>query len=188
MLIKDLYNKSITCDNMTYSIDKIRLKTYITYSDFSDIEFLIRGVYKNNIKKFWVSDRIMCFHYNYNIEFDNFSFYFGFMHNNEGVNYNRDDLKYNFTLEFNPNKARDNKLISYILDRFSDWKIRAFDLAVDIPINILDIIVYISGRKKLQTISYGGDNITYNYGKGDGRVKIYNKKIESNLVTPRLLY
>lgn len=178
---KNIYNKKVEFDNMIYSVDKIRLKTYITYVQFKELEFMINSVYKEKIKKFWVSDRIMCFHYNYNIELDDFSFYFGFMHNNESINYNRDDLQYNFTIEFNPNKAKDNSLIHLILDRYSNWYLRAFDLAIDIPINILDLIVDISGRKKIETKAYGGDNLTYNFGKGDGRVKIYNKKRESDL-------
>lgn len=36
----------------------------------------------------------------------------------------------------------------------------------------------------LKTTSYGGDNLTYNYGQNDGRVKIYNKKRESELNIP----
>lgn len=176
-----IYNKKVEYNNMIYSIDKIRLKTYITYTVFKDLEFSINNIYKDKIKKFWISDRIMCFHYNYVIEFDEFSFYFGFMHNNENVNYNRGDLEYNFTIEFNPNKAKDNSLILRILNKFGKWYLKRFDLAIDIPINILDIIIDMYGRRKIQTISYGGDNITHNFGTGDGRVKIYNKKNESDL-------
>ena len=177
----DIYNKKFESDNMVYSVDMIRLKTYITYIKFKELEFLLNSVYKDKIKKFWVSDRPMCFHYNYDIAFENCSFYFAFMHNNESVNYNREDLEYNFTIEFNPNKCRDNNLVLHILNNFGNWYLRSLDLAIDIPINILDIIVDISGRRKLQTISYGGDNLFYTFGKGDGRVKIYNKKVESNL-------
>lgn len=177
----DIYNKKIQNDNMIYSIDKIRLKTYITYTKFNELEFMLNVSYKEKIDKFWISDKIMCFHYNYTMNFDGYSFYFGFMHNNENVNYNRDDLEYNFTIEFNPNKVRDNCLIMYILSKYGNWYLKSLDLAVDVPINILDLIVDISGRKKMQTISLGGDNLTYNFGKGDGRVKIYNKKRESDL-------
>ena len=177
----NIYYKKIENNNMIYSVDKIRLKTYITHSKFTEIEFLVNSVYKDNIKRFWVSERIMCFHYNYNLEFDDFSFWFGFMHNNEGVNYNKDNLEYNFTIEFNPNKAKEHPLILNILSHFGNWYLRALDLAVDIPINILDLILDIGGRHKIQKISYGGDNVTYNLGKGDGRIKIYNKKRESDL-------
>lgn len=176
-----IYHKKVESNNMIYSIDKIRLKTYITYSEFSEVEFLINSSYKDKVKRFWVSDRVMCFHYNYALDFESFGCYIAFMHNNEGVNYNRNDLKYNFTLEFNPNKVKENDFILHILNKFGNWLLRAFDLAVDIPINILDLIFDIGKRRKVQTISYGGDNITYNFGKNDGRVKIYNKKTESDL-------
>lgn len=181
MYKKDLYNKKTEYDNMTYSVDKIRLKTNITYVQFKELEFMINSVYKENIKLFYVSDRIMKFHYNYHIEFENFSFYFGFMHNNEGVNYNKEDLQYNFTIEFNPNKAKDNRLILYILGKYPNWYLRAFDLAIDIPVNILDLIFDQGNRRKVETHSYGGDNITYRIGTGDGKIKIYNKKRESDL-------
>lgn len=177
----NIYYKKIEFANMIYSIDKIRLKTYITYSEFSEVEFLINSSYKANIKKFWVSDRVMCFHYNYSLDFSDFVCYIGFMHNNEGVNYNKNDLKYNFTIEFNPNKAKESSFVLHILNKFGNWFLRSFDVAIDIPINILDLIFDIGKRRKVQTISYGGDNVTYNFGKNDGRVKIYNKKREKDL-------
>ncbi len=177
----NIYNKSVEYNNMTYSIDNLRLKTYIKYQDFKELEFFINTVYKDKINKFWISDRIQCFHYNYAMEFDNCSFYFAFMHNNEGVNYNREDMEYNFTIDFNPNKVKDNPLLLIILDRFSNWYLKSLDLAIDIPVNILDILFDILGKRKVQTLSYGKDNITYRLGNGDGKIKIYNKKIESNL-------
>lgn len=166
---------------MFYSIDMLRLKTGMKYSAFNEIDFFLRGVLKENIKKFWVSDRKMCFHYNYVLEFDSHTFWFGFMHNNEQIDYNREDVLYNFTIEFNPNKLRDNFFIVHLLNKFNNWVIKSFDLAIDIPINILDIIVDISGRRKMQTYSLGKDNLTYRFGTGNGKVKIYNKKIESDL-------
>jgi len=177
----DIYNKKLEHNNMVYSIDKIRLKTYMTHAKFSEIEFMVNSIYKDNVKKFWISDRIMCFHYNYTIEFEKFSFWFGFMHNNEGVNYNKENLEYNFTIEFNPNKVRDNSFIMHILDGFGNWYLRSFDLAIDIPVNILDLIFDAYGRRKVHTFSYGGDNLTYEVGTGNGRLKIYNKKTESDL-------
>lgn len=177
----DIYNKKIDFNNMTYSVDMLRLKTYITYTDFSSIEFSLNTVYKEKVKRFWVSERIMQFHYNYVMDFEGVSFWFGFMHNNESANYNRDDLGYNFTIEFNPNKLRDNSFILFILNKFGNWYIKSFDLAIDIPVNILDIIVDKSGKRRFMTISNGGDDVTYEIGKGNGRLKIYNKKNESKL-------
>ena len=50
-----------------------------------------------------------------------------------------------------------------------------------IPINILDLIWDISGRGEEKIFSHGHDNKTIYLGKGNGRVKIYNKKKESDL-------
>lgn len=177
----DIYYKKCEYDNMYYSVDMIRLKTYMTIIEFNELEFFIKSIYKNNIKKFWISDRIMNFHYNYVLEFEENSFFFGFLHNTEDVNYNKNDLKYNFTIEFNPNKIRDNAFIEHLFKNFGDWILKSFDLAVDIPINILDIVIDPATKRKFQTISYGNDNITHIIGSKSGRVKVYNKKNESSL-------
>ena len=50
--------------------------------------------------------------------------------------------------------------------------------AVDLKINILDIITDISGTQKSSIISYGFDNKIICIGKWDERIKIYNKKME----------
>lgn len=55
------------------------------------------------------------------------------------------------------------------------------DIACDVPVSILDI-VYDKGRKRsTKLFSNGFDDKTIYMGKGDRRVKIYNKKKESNL-------
>ena len=180
----DIYNTKVENNNMIYSVDKIRLKTYINYQQFKDLESYIRIYFNDTIKKFWLSDKKNSFHYNYNIEVgENKSFIFQFMHNTETINYDNIEQKYNFTIEFNPNKLRDNFLIIYILTSFSNWLLRSFDLAIDVPINILDIIIDKKTKRNLKMFSSGGDNVTYYVGskEKDGSIKIYNKKIESNL-------
>lgn len=180
----DIYNTKIEDNNMIYSIDNIRLKTYITYQDFKDLESFFRFFYNDNIKKFWLSDKKSSFHYNYNIEIEKGkSFIFQFMHNTESIDYNKIEKKYNFTIEFNPNKLKNNFLIMHILNSFSRWYIRSFDLSIDIPINILDILFDKKSKRSYKIFSSGGDNITYYIGTKDkdGSIKIYNKKIESNL-------
>ena len=180
----DIYNTKVENNNMIYSVDKIRLKTYINYQQFKDLESYIRTYFNYNIKKFWLSDKKNSFHYNYNIEVgENKSFIFQFMHNTETINYDNIEQKYNFTIEFNPNKLRDNFLIIHILTSFGSWLLRSFDLAVDVPINILDIIIDKKTKRNLKMFSSGGDNVTYYVGskEKDASIKIYNKKIESNL-------
>ena len=61
MDIKNLYfffEKDL--NNITYSIDMLRLKTYISYLQYSELEFYLNAYYKDNIKRFWMSNRPMC--------------------------------------------------------------------------------------------------------------------------------
>lgn len=187
MKIEDLYCYSLSKDNITYSIDKLRLKTYISFEKFSEIEFFIKAYFKDNVKEFWVSDRPMCFHYNYRIEIEEGkSFYFGFHHNSEKLNYSEHksfdgiDL-YNFSIEFNPNKLRKNVLLMYLLSISGEWYIKRYDLAIDVHINILDLIWDISGKAQEKVFSNGYDNKTVYIGSNVNKIKIYNKKKESDL-------
>lgn len=177
-----MYLESINDNNIIYSVDMIRLKTYITYSKFSELEFFLKVNYSDKIKKMWLSDRIMCFKYNYNIELEEGkSFYFGFHCNNEKIKYFKPDVEYNFTIEFNPNKLKDNSLLLYILSLSGDWYLKSLDLACDLKINILDIITSDTGKRTQKVVSNGFDDKTIYIGTGDRRIKIYNKKRESKL-------
>ena len=176
-----MYNEKQENGNMTYSIDMIRLKTYITYSTFSEIEFRFNTVWEKYVKRKYTTGRMKEFFYNYSIEIDEgVSFWFGFLHNTEKRSQS-DKTEYNFTIEFNPNKLKDNAIIFYLLSISGEWYIKSYDLAVDIKVSILDLIVDNSGKRKMEIITNGYDDKTYRIGKGDGKLKIYNKKIESNL-------
>lgn len=172
--------------NVTYSVDMLRLKTYITISDFSKIEFRFQTVYKKYLDYNYTSYSFTDFRYTYHIKIDdNNSFWFGFFHNSEKPKLKED--VYNFTIEFNPNKIKDNEVLLYILGAFSDWYIKSYDLACDIPINILDLCGFDKGRKKdLRIVSEGFDNRTVYLGrkKSNSCIKIYNKKKEANLEIP----
>lgn len=173
------YISKTSYNNLTYSIDMIRLKTYVNYDVYSNLDFYFNTYHKDMIEKYWISDRKMMFKYNYQIEVEEGrSFYLGFHHNNEK------DVEpglHNLTIEFNPNKLKDNILIQHILSLSGDWFIRSYDLAVDIKCNILDLIFDKGLKRHVHTFSNGGDDITYNIGKGDLRLKIYNKKREGKL-------
>lgn len=180
--LDDLYFLKYENNNIIYSIDKIRLKTFITYSKFSNIEFLIDTSYKDKVKKFWLAERIECFHYNYSIDVEEGkNVYIGFMHNTEKAKYNKEEAVYNLTLEFNPNKIKDNSFLMYLLGISGDWYLIRYDMAFDVPISILDLITDMSGRNFERVDNRGYDNKTIYLGKGDGRVKVYNKKRESDL-------
>lgn len=174
------YKSAVSYNNMTYSIDMLRLKTYIDYDVYSNLDFYLRTFHNDKIDKFWISDRIMQFKYNYRILIEEGqSFYVSFHHNNEKSEDHHG--LYNLTIEFNPNKLKDNNIINHILNLSGDWYIRSYDLAVDLKCNVLDIIIDKGKKRKFITYSNGGDDITYTVGEGDCRLKIYNKKRESKL-------
>lgn len=190
MKIEDLYNKEKQFfDNITYSIDMIRLKSYISYSKFSEVEFRFNTCWKKFLKKNFSSSQLQNFFYNYVIEIEEgVSFWFGFLHNSEKRQVNIKDKynkvindTYNFTIEFNPNKLKKNDIIDYLLSISDDWYIKSFDLALDIKVSILDLIWDMSGKRIEKIDNRGYDKKTIYLGTGDGRIKIYNKKEESNL-------
>lgn len=190
MDIKEFYNCHLIDNNITYSIDMLRLKTYISFETYSKIEFFIEAYFKDKIKKFWISDKKACFHYNYNIEIEEGKcFYFGFHHNSESLNnseYSKFENNhfvdlYNFTIEFNPNKLKKDNLLMYLLSLSGEWYIKSYDLALDLKVNILDLIYDISGKAVEKVFSSGYDDKTVYLGSGVNRIKIYNKKKESKL-------
>lgn len=175
-----MYNKKIEHNNIFYSVDMLRLKTYMSFSTFSELEFRLKLVWKDYIKQEYTSPKINNFFYNYVIEIEEGqSFWFGFLHNTE----KREEKNefYNFTIEFNPNKLKDNNILLYILGLSGKWFLKSLDLAMDLKVNILDLNVDFSGRKQMKIFSKGYDDKTIYIGKDDSRIKIYNKKIESKL-------
>lgn len=178
-----IYYNALEHNNIIYSIDMIRLKTYITYDKYNNLDFYLRTYFKDNIKRFWISNRIMDFKYNWRIEVgEGKTFYFGFCHNSEQKIAERLEPSYNLTIEFNPNKLRNSSLINHILNLSGIWYLRRYDLAIDLKINILDIIFDKSGKRKFKIDSKGMDDRTIYIGtEGDKFIKIYNKKKESNL-------
>lgn len=134
----------IDFDNIRYTVDMLRVRTNITFFQFSRLEFMINTVYKDNVKENYQSTGISNFKYNYVIETkENSSYWFGFVHNSELTNANssmqNENRQYNFTVEFNPNKVEVKGLLKYILNMSMDWIIKSVDMAMDIKINILNI-------------------------------------------------
>lgn len=176
------YVNKKTRENITYSIDMLRLKTEITKEDFSRLEFRFMTCWKAYVKNSYQTTRAAQFHYNYVLEAEEGkSFWIGFLHNQESKSMINESKKYNFTIEFNPNKLKEDECLISILQMFSNWSLKSFDIALDIPVNINSLIIDRGRFNLLQTLDYGMDNKTFFLGRGDGRVKIYNKKRESNL-------
>lgn len=134
----------LNSDNICYTVDMLRLKTTLTYEQFSIIEFKAKTIYKDFLKEHYESSGISNFKYNFVIELkENSSYWFGFIHNSELTNSNtsmqNERREYNFTVEFNPNKVQIKGLLKYILSLSSNWTIKSIDMAMDLKINILDL-------------------------------------------------
>ncbi len=131
-------------NNINYTVDMIRLKTMITYEQFSKIDFRLKTIYNDILAEEYQSSGISNFKYNYHIVInENCKYWFGFIHNSELTNANssmqNENRKYNFTIEFNPNKVPLKGLLKYILNISSDWTIKSLDMAMDLKVNILDL-------------------------------------------------
>ena len=176
-----MYLKKEENGNMTYSIDMLRLKTYITYSTFTELEFRLKTIWQENLVLNYTTGKMSEFHYNYRIVNDEGNgFWLGFLHNTEKRTQNELN-RYNLTIDFNPNKLKDDEIVKYILGLSGEWFIKSYDLAVDVKVNIRDLIVNKGQKRKMLIFNNGGDNLTYEVGTGDLRVKVYNKKKESKL-------
>ena len=79
-----MYLNELVQNNIVYSVDKIRLKTFLTYYLFTEVEFRFKSVWSKYVKKYWTTPQTKQFFYNYDIEIEEGkSFWFGFCHNTE---------------------------------------------------------------------------------------------------------
>lgn len=181
-------NLNVTDKNdYSYCVDMLRLRCSITFEVFERCVASKLFIYKDKIES-WDSTRICDFYHNYNYTDEDCSFWFGFISNKEksfssGSSLQNEHKQFNLTVEFNPNKVKDNKLLLHILKCSTNWYVKSVDFAVDIKTNILNVIGFDKRQKNcLMTYDCGGDNKTFYIGKGNNRVKVYNKTNESNLL------
>lgn len=174
-------------NNYSYCVDMLRLRCNITVDVFEKCVANKLFIYKDKIES-WDSTRICDFFHNYCYTDEICSFWFGFISNKEkcsssGGGLQNEHKKFNLTVEFNPNKVKDNKLLLHILKCSTNWYIKSVDFAFDIKTNILNIVGFDKSQKNcLMTYDCGGDDKTFYIGKGNNRVKVYNKTNESNLL------
>lgn len=181
-------NLNVTDKNeYCYCVDMLRLRCCITVEVFERCVASKLFIYKDKIES-WDSTKICDFYHNYNYTDETCSFWFGFISNKEkslssGCSLQNEHKQFNLTIEFNPNKVKDNKLLLHILKCSTNWYVKSVDFAVDIKTNILNVVGFDKSQKNcLVTYDCGGDNKTFYIGKGNNRVKVYNKTNESNLV------
>ena len=170
--------------DIKYSVDMVRLLVRLRPGEFQTIfDYQAR---MPDIS-YYMSNRVKDYHYNIVVKKEKYSYWMGYKHNGDLDNCD-------FVLEYNPNKVRNDILVDYVLNNYFNkvtcYDIRysprvcSVDIAVDIPVNILNCLLFkqTKGRYLFYSGSTGrADDFTVYIGKGLGRVKIYNKALESGL-------
>jgi len=178
-----------------YSIDNVVLRAEILSKDYINNKGdLVREGFNTFVSPFGIEPRvsykkmsgISAYEHNFNIKDYNMwgeecSFWIGCGHNSRPKGQLID-----VTLDYNPNKCDGSELLDYVLNKVfrnnSDVEVRKFDLAIDIPCNILDI-AFAKANRSYRLFDNGCDDKTHYFGSrgSDGSLKIYNKKRESKL-------
>lgn len=159
----------------------LRLSSKISVKDFSVFTraFANEPLFKQ-YERFGLNE----FKFNYNYKDEDCSFWFGFLSNSEYLkgdsSLSNPNALHNFTIEFNPNKCEDNSYLLYILSHLHNIKIVSCDLACDLPFNI-NQLDFIPVNKSFKHMFDTPEGLTYYFGKGDNRIKIYDKTKEANL-------
>lgn len=170
--------------DIKYSVDMVRLLVKLRPGEFQaifDYQSKIPGM------SFYMSNRAKDYHYNITVKTKEYGYWMGYKHNSSCDNND-------FVLEYNPNKVRNDVLVNYILSEyFSKFTMKdirysprvcSVDIAVDIDVNILNCLVFKQTRGRYmfyQGNTGRSDDFTIYIGKGDGRVKVYNKALERGL-------
>ena len=175
----------------------VRLKTRVHNSIFRD--FVVKNFDLNPAVTYWSSFKCSGYRHNWRIEqgpltFDylddngnsrlsyigqGYSYWLGFHHNSE-----KPTEVHKLVIEFNPNKCLLHGLLDLILSTFFNTlsvEVVSIDVAMDIPVNINRLIIDKYRKQIYKLFDNGGDNKTHYLGKGDGRIKIYNKAREMGI-------
>lgn len=172
----------------------VRLKTRVHNSIFRD--FVVKNFDFNPAVTYWTNFKYLGYRHNWRIEQgpvtceylddggnsrvsyigQDYSYWVGFHHNSE-----KPTDEYNLVIEFNPNKCLLHGLLDLILGVFFNShsvEVVSIDVAMDMPVNINRLIIDKYRKQIYKLFDNGGDDKTHYLGKGDGRIKIYNKARE----------
>lgn len=176
-VIYDIVSKGGMFINLnSISIDMIRLKARV---DVETWDKLAQKVVMDPEVYSWVDNRIQFYRYNHVYrKGEKGSFYFAYRHNSEKCM-----RKFSLVVEFNPNKCLvDGYLRELLLMLGKNYIVVSADVAYDfMGLDIRDVILEKSMKKRVMVLSYGGDDMTYYVGLGNGRVKVYNKAKEEGM-------
>lgn len=175
------YFNCLEVNNLKYSIDMIRFKFELAKCYQDELYLIIKQIQTYD---YFASNK--SFHYRelYKIKTEDLKYSFSL-----GIGFNgmkSEDKKLCF-IEFNPNKLSDCPSlyrILYFLNHRVDLDLVLYDIAIDIPYN-KRFVSMVKDKRNYKKFYYDceGKNITEYLGQTAeaGRVKLYNKTIESNL-------
>lgn len=171
--------------NIDYSLDMIRLRVEIPVKALEKI--VLKPFQSESNVKYSMKTSITSYRHNFYIEgYNSFgskcSYWVGSSHNSRKHSDHTD-----IVLEFNPNKCNGEYILEYLLNNvFRNNRyveVKSLDVAIDIPINILDLNISQSGNMNRRLFDNGSDDKTYYFrkSKSNGAIRIYNKKREARL-------
>ncbi len=183
------YNEIQTSDKLTLSIDNVVLDFYISLPQARDNLMALMGLLpmeKAVNVVHWCSYRPGTFREQFSIQMqDDNSFWLGAVLNGRTPEWGR------CRLDFNPNKVANHsvfqKVFRFLIEntRPIHRTIKRFDLAVDIPACRFDCFL-IKDSRAYSERRHGQEWTQYLGAKSStvGRVKLYNKQVESKLNKP----
>lgn len=164
-----------------YSCDMLRVTFEMRRDCATSIGHHFTNVLRSDIKEYPMNFTEFKFKHLFSISCGESSAIVGLCFNGA----NRDDALKGF-FEFNPNKCMHSlqlqRDLSFILSRCSDYAVKRWDLAIDVPYNREYVHMTKDNRKyELSQTSFVNRTEYLGQRNAPGRVKVYNKTAESNL-------
>lgn len=161
-----IFNKSIDMIRLRIKHNKDFLQDY--FSKFN----------LNPLCNYWCSFKQANFRHNWTFKSETGSFWVGLQHNSENPT-NENTFCY---VEYNPNKVKGGVLQEIIENVFNTEKLEviSFDYAIDLKADIEQIIIA-SVLKRDYKLFKTPLGITKYLGKGNGRIKVYDKAKEQKI-------
>lgn len=168
-------------NNFIYSIDNVRIRFELKHDALIDFQY-----YFSNINRIDIIEYPLCFsEFKYkcmmSINYQAGVLRLGYCFN--GVS---SDDKLKGFLDFNPNKCMNDKQCLFDLEKLrsycSTYEVARWDLAIDVPADRSNVHLQKDGRKyELHEHSYSDRTEYLGVRNTAGRVKVYNKTVESKL-------
>lgn len=182
------YFSEVKLNNQIYSCDMVRISFCTNKSRAMELEYFINFecAYRTDVNISPIDTR--SFRHKYFVQFmydDESSMKCGF-----GLNGVKSEDNYRGFVEFNPNKVGEfsqfREDFAFLRERFGDYDVTRVDIAVDL-VGVMRDKVFLrkdNRRYKLDAASKTDKTEYLGTRNAVGRVKVYNKTLESNLDYP----